>query len=123
MRAVRPEDAELARELGGHVNHLDADGWHSVIVALRDAGYDVVRKADSTGPDFSAAYLRVEPKVQALLARRAPPGTEVTRELISSVQSEIVALIVDELKHEGFSEQSAQVLGLMLSAAINLKEK
>lgn len=123
---VRPEDSKLGEELAGVgevpiFGCLDQpDQWALIVARLRTMGYVVQKPA---GPDFGAAYARCEPRIQEVLSRRAPPGTEVTPVLIHEVQAEIARILVGEIQRLGVGEQAANVIGAMMTAAINVKEK
>lgn len=130
---ITNEDAALAEEIAKHghltrdpegFDSLDALGqWARVLARLRSYGFEVRKVEPSDGPDLTATYKRIEPKVQELLRRMAPPGTAVTPELVKRVQDKVLALIVHELIASGVAPTAAQSLGALMSAAIHIREK
>ena len=85
---------------------------------------EVREEAGVVSPASPGAFQsRVEKRVRDMMVRVAPPGTLYTPALASRVQTEVTAILHDELVARGMTPLQAASLATILSASMRVIEK
>jgi hypothetical protein len=102
---------------------IEADGIRIDLLALLRLVRIQERRGAAKSDRVVLAVSRAERRVRDLLARRAPIGTVITPELLSSVNHEVLGVVIEELSKGGMSEPMVTTLSMVLAASLAVRPK
>lgn len=125
ISATVPEASRLCVEAETNDFLKPEQQWARIVAALREHGYFVgIQGSDEVeNPSLGAAISRVETRVRQVLARVAPPGSNVTPEMLRVVRAQVHEVITEELANAGLPDATSKALAAILAVTMQIKPK